>query len=314
MDEMDKKNKDKIMISLSVKKKLNEDEYVIDNEYRLETPKFFRKKIEEKITEEEKRLSSLQSEIENLNKEIERKKEELSKLEENIIEEANEKAAKIIDEAEKVAFNKVKSSLEEKNLNIKEGEKEKERIIEEAKREANRIIQEAMAEAERIKKEAYEKGFDKGVEDGFNAGKNEIVLLSNRLKEITSYIVNKRNEIVNKSEREVVELALEVVRKVLKEIRENEKDIVVRQIKYVLSKLSGSTKFIVRVNPADIDIVSRHKEEFIKMIEQGSDVKIFEDHFVEQGGVIVETDTTTIDAQITSQLLEIEEKIKTLLP
>lgn len=306
--------KEKI-INLSVKKKLRNEEYDFDDEpLTLETPKFFRKKIEEKISEEEKRLAELQKEIQKLTEEIERKKEELSKLEENIIEEANEKASKIIEEAEKVAFNKVKSSLEEKNLNLKEAERERERIINEGRKEAERIIQEAYAEAEKIKKEAYQKGFEQGLEDGFKQGKKEIQILADRLKEMTSYIANRRTEIINKSEREVVELALEVVRKILKEIRENERDVVIRQIRYVLSKLSGATRFIIRVNPADFEIVSHHKEEFFKMIEEGGDIKIFEDPFVEQGGCIVETDTTTIDAQITSQLMEIEEKLKTLLP
>ncbi|MEN2997867.1 MAG: flagellar assembly protein FliH [Brevinematia bacterium] len=307
--------KDKALLNLSVKKKLREPDYVLDDEtLKLETPKFFRKKIEEKITEEEKRLKELEKEIERLEEEIERKNEELAKLEENILERANEKASKIIEDAEKVAFNKVKSSLEEKNINIREAEKERERIIEEAKKEAERIIQEARRQAEDIKKEAYENGFSQGIEDGFNQGKQEVVILSTRLREITSYIANKRMEIINKSEREVVELALEVVRKVLKEIRENERDLVIRQIKYVLSKLAGSTKFIIRINPADFNVVSQHKEEFFKIVEEGSDIKIIEDPFVEQGGCTVEVDTTTVDAQITSQLIEIEEKIKSLLP
>ena len=307
--------KEKEIINLSVKKKLKEDDYLLDEkEFKIEVPKFFRKKIEEKISEEEKKLLELQKEIENISKEIEKRKEELAKLEENILEEANEKAAKIIEEAEKVAFNKIKSSMEEKNINLREAEKEKEKIIEEGKKEAERIINEAKVEAEKIKKEAYEKGYQQGLEEGFNNGKQEINLLANRLKEITSYIANKRMEIINKSEREVVELALEIVKKIIKEIKENERDIVIRQIKYTLSKLAGKTRFIVRVNPSDIDVVSKHKETFFNLVEEGSDIKIIEDPFVEQGGCIVETDTTTIDAQITSQLIEIEEKLKTLLP
>lgn len=308
-------DKDRSILNLSVKKKLEGGEYVLgDDTFKLDTPRFFRKKIEEKISEEEKRLNQLEEEIKRLEEEIEKRKEELSKLEENILEEANEKAAKIIEDAEKVAFNKVKSSLEEKALNLKEAQREGEKIIEEAKKEAEKIIQDARVEAERIKKEAYERGFSQGVEDGFNQGKREIQILVDRLKEMTGYISNKRMEIINKSEREVVELALEVVRKILKEIRENERDVVIRQIRYVLSKLAGSTKFIIRVNPTDFDIVVNHKDEFIKMVEEGGDIKIFEDPFVEQGGCVVETDTTTIDAQITSQLMEIEEKLKTLLP
>lgn len=309
------KEKEKLYLNLSVKRKLKEDDYTLgEDAFRLETPKFFRKKIEEKITEEEKRLKELEKEIDRLNEEINKKKEELIKLEEKILEEANEKAHKIIEDAEKVAFNKVKSSLEEKKLNLKEAEKEREKILDEARKEAERIIKEAYAESERIKKEAYDRGFSQGLEDGFNSGKQEISILASRLREMTSYIANKRMEIINKSEREVVELALEIVRKVLKEIRENERDVVIRQIRYALSKLTGSTRFIIRVNPADLEVASQHKEEFFKMVEEGGDIKVLEDPFVEKGGCVIETDTTTIDAQITSQLREIEEKIKTLLP
>jgi len=303
-------------ITIAAKKIVNPDDYEVDekSKFRLEPPKFFKKKLEIKIMEEEQKIKSLEEEIERLNQEIDKKQEELSKMQEKFTEEANEKASTIVEEAEKVAFNKIRSYIEEKNRIIEETNKERENILSEAKKDAQEIISKAKVEAEEIKKKAHEEGFKIGIEDGFKEGKREIELLTSRIQEITSYIVNKRNEIIQKSEREVVELALEVIKKILKEITQNERDIVIRQIKYALSKLAGETKFIIKVNPADLEITASHKEEFIKLIEKNGDVKIFEDSFVEPGGCIVETDTTTIDLKIFSQLQEIEEKIKSMLP
>jgi flagellar assembly protein FliH len=307
---------EKNFVTIAAKKIVTEEEYEVDekSKFRLEPPKFLKKKLEMKIMEEEQKLKALEDEINRLNEEISKKQEELSKLQEKFLEEANEKASEIIEEAEKVAFNKIKSYIEEKNRIIEETNKEKENILAEARKEAQKIISETRAEAEEIKKKAYDEGYKKGLEDGFREGKKEIEVLATRLHEITSYIVKKREEIIQKSEREVVELALEIVKKILKEITEKEREIVIRQIKYALSKLAGETKFIIRVNPRDLEITASHKEEFIKILEKNGEIKIFEDPFVEPGGCIVETDTTTIDLKIFSQLQEIEEKIKSMLP
>ncbi len=307
---------EKNFITIAAKKVVTNEEYEIDDKskFRLEPPKFLKKKLEIKIMEEEQKLKALEEEIERLNEEISKKQEELSKLQEKFLEDANEKASEIIEEAEKVAFNKIKSYIEEKNRIIEETNKEKENILAEARKEAQEIISEAKAEAEEIKKKAYNEGYKLGLEDGFKEGKKELEVLATRLHEITSYIVRKREEIIQKSEREVVELALEIVKKILKEITENEKEIVLRQIKYALSKLAGETKFIIRVNPRDLEITTSHKEEFINLLEKNGDIKIFEDPFVEPGGCVIETDTTTIDLKIFSQLQEIEEKIKSMLP
>ncbi len=301
---------------LPTKAYIKKEEYFFDEDspLKLQSPKFFRKRIEEKISEQEKRLQELSNELKSIEEKIESKKKELEELEDKIVEKAQERAEEIINEAEEVAFKKIKSSLEEKDRNLEEAEQERQKIIQKGKEEAERIIQEAIKEGDKIKKEAYEKGFSQGIEDGFRKGQDEIRLLVNRLHDIVSYIVNRRTEIIEKSEREVVEMALEITKKVLKEITENQKEIVVNQIKYGLSKLIGSTTVIIKVNPRDFEIATQHKEEFIRLLESNPNLKIFEDPLVNIGGCIIETDTTSLDLEVMSQFEEIQSKIRSMLP
>ena len=50
------------------------------------------------------------------------------------------------------------------------------------------------------------------------------------------------------------------------------------------------------------------------MVEGVKSIKILEDSTVDKGGCIIETDFGSIDARISSQLHEIEEKILELMP
>lgn len=296
-------------------KVLKSGQYIIANEkFSIQPPRFFKLQFQEKISEEEKKIKELEAQIKKLEEEIEKKKRELEEIEEKMLEEAREKADRIIEEAERGAFSRVQRSLQEKSQILKEAEEEKNRIINEAKVEAQKIIEEARKEAEKIKEEARERGFQIGRDEGFNIGRMEVEKLIERLRTIASYIVEKRDEIINKSEQQIIELILMLVKKIVKYLSENEERVVIENIKSALNKIKGKTTIIIRVNPDDLDIATKYKEEFLKLLEEGSSIKIFEDVFVDKGGVIIETDMGIIDARISRQLEELEEKIKSIVP
>jgi flagellar assembly protein FliH len=70
----------------------------------------------------------------------------------------------------------------------------------------------------------------------------------------------------------------------------------------------------IRVNFADLDLTTAHKDELIKMMESLRKVNIYEDSRVDRGGCIIETDVGAIDARISTQLKEIEEAIRNAEP
>ena len=91
------------------------------------------------------------------------------------------------------------------------------------------------------------------------------------------------------------------------------KNVVINNVIHSLKKLSSRKSIAIRVNLADLDLTTQYKEKFIKIAETDN-IKILEDTTVDKGGCIIETDFGTLDARISSQLHEIEEKVQEMVP
>ncbi len=70
----------------------------------------------------------------------------------------------------------------------------------------------------------------------------------------------------------------------------------------------------IKVNLADLEITTEHTQDFLRMVENVKSITVLEDSSVDKGGCIIETDFGQIDARISSQLKEIEEKILDIVP
>jgi flagellar assembly protein FliH len=109
-------------------------------------------------------------------------------------------------------------------------------------------------------------------------------------------------------------LILSMVKKVVKKLTQEEENVVINNTKDALSIIRGAMKVFIHVNPDDYDYTVKHKDELIKMIEGMPEVKFFEDPSVDKGGVFIETDVGDLDAKISTQLDEIEDKIRFYMP
>ena len=188
------------------------------------------------------------------------------------------------------------------------------RILEQARTEAEQLVADARKQVESIEEEARKKGEDAGREEGFQEGKKEAERLVERLHIIIDKAIEKREEMISEAETQMIDLVLLISRKVIKVISENQKNVVVNNIVQALRKLKSRGDVAVRVNLADLDLATDHTRDFMKMVENVKSVTILEDTSVDPGGCIIETDFGQIDARITSQLKEIEEKIMELVP
>ncbi len=81
-----------------------------------------------------------------------------------------------------------------------------------------------------------------------------------------------------------------------------------------LKKVRTRGEVTLRVNLEDVKLTSEHTSEFIKHVEKVQGITVMEDSSVEKGGCIVETDFGAIDARISSQLTELENKIIEVSP
>lgn len=170
------------------------------------------------------------------------------------------------------------------------------------------------SEVDEIRRNAEKEGFDKGREEGYESGKKEVERLIQQLHNMLDKIIEKRNEIIDETETQLINLVLMITKKVIKVISENQKNVVINNVIQALRKLKSRGEVLIRVNLSDVELTSEHVKDFMRMVENVRSVTVVEDSTVDKGGCIIESDFGEIDARISSQLSEIEEKILELVP
>ncbi len=251
---------------------------------------------------------------EDLRKEAEAFRQGLEIEKQHLLEEANAEAEKIVKNAKDAAFEEVKRQTDEASVLKADAQKQAEEIIAKAKADAAKIIQDAHSEEQKIKISAKEDGFKQGHDEGYSAGESEIGRLVDRLRKMIEAVMLRREEILKETEQQIIDLVILMTRKVVKIISETQKTTIMSNILAALKKVKTRGTVALHVNLEDLRLATANVDEFIKRVENIQGITVVEDSTVEKGGCIVETDFGAIDARISSQLNELEDKIMEISP
>lgn len=251
---------------------------------------------------------------EDLRKEAEAFKSQWESEKQKMLASAQASADDIVKKAEDAAFAEVKRQTDAAAVIKSDAETEASNIVARAKAEAAQIIADAEAERDRLKNEAETSGFDKGHQEGYEKGQAEVERLIDRMHRILEAVMQRREEILADTESQIVELVILMARKVIKILSENQKNVVMANTLAALKKVKTRGEVTLRVNLEDVKLTSSHAQEFIEHVENIKGITVLEDSSVERGGCIVETDFGAIDARISSQLQELENKILEISP
>ena len=282
----------------------------------IEPPNLEIEEQEEVITQNDDSPTAppVSEDLERLQRKTEEFKKSWEKEKNRMIEQAKKEAEQIIKDAEDVAFEEVKRKNNQSKKIKQEAEEEAERILSEAKEKASETEESVNTRVSNIEKDANEKGHREGHEEGFEIGKQEAERLVDRLHIVLTKAIDKRNEIIENSETQLINLVLLIAKKVIKVISENQKNVVINNVIQALRKLKSRGNVVIRVNLSDLELTTEHTKDFLSMVENVKSISILEDSSVDKGGCIIETDFGQIDARISSQINEIEEKILELIP
>lgn len=250
----------------------------------------------------------------DLRREAEEYKKQFEIEKQGMLDEAQRKADEIVKKAEDAAFAEVKRQTDQAQVIKTQAETEVSKIKAEAQAEAERIIAEAQAERDKIINESKKQGYDTGYEAGYQDGQKEADRLVERMHSILDNVMKRREEILSETEYQIVELVVLMARKVVKIISENQKTVIMNNVLQALKKVKGRGDVTIRVNLADAKLTTEHIQDFIDRVEAVKGITVVEDTTVEKGGCIVETDFGAIDARISSQLTELEQKIMEISP
>ncbi|MBP3416629.1 MAG: flagellar assembly protein FliH [Spirochaetaceae bacterium] len=284
----------------------------IDEKVMFKLPHSFEPEVEEVPEIEEPVYEGPTAE--DLRREAEEFKVQWEAEKQQMLAQAQASADEIVSRAEKSAFEEVKRQSDQAQVIKTTAEQDAAEVIRKAQETAAGIISDAEAQRQKIQDDAYKAGFDEGREKGYSEGNMEAQRLIDRLHVILDRIMDKRQEILEGTEQQIVELVLLMTRKVVKIISENQRNVVMSNVLQALRKVRGRGDVTVRVNLADVKLTTEHTKEFMAAVENIQNITIAEDSSIDRGGCIVETDFGAVDARISSQLAELEQKILEISP
>ena len=233
---------------------------------------------------------------------------------EQMLAQAQSTADDIVKKAEDASFAEVKRQSDQAAVIKADAQRAADEVLATAQENAEKILASARAEETRIKEAARTEGYNEGHEEGYRIGNAEAERLVERLHKMLEAVMDRREEILRETETQIVQLIILMTRKVVKIISENQKSVIMSNVLAALKKVKGRGNVLLRVNLEDVKLTTEHIDEFIKRVESVQSITVAKDSSVERGGCIVETDFGAIDARISSQLNELEQKILEVSP
>lgn len=186
---------------------------------------------------------------------------------------------------------------------IDDAQMQAEVLIQEGEQRAIELISEAAANAQTIEDEARERGHTQGHTDGQTAASAELDDMLATMRGLVDVARAERHKIIEGAEPEIIKLAMLVAEKVVHQQISLDKNVVISMARAAIARLVNRETVTVRVNPADIETIREQKEKMLA----NSDIehlRVVEDNRVDRGGVVMETESGTIDAKIKTQIKE----------
>lgn len=167
------------------------------------------------------------------------------------------------------------------------------------------LISRAREEADAIRENA--------AKDGYQAGLDMAKADLEVLKDGIEVFYSAKQEIFDAIAPHILEISLEVAKKIIKKEVTETPEIVLGNVKEMLSGLSkDETKLILKVNPAQASMLKQQVPEIVSNVGLDAKVVIIPDENIMEGGCILTTTNGVIDASIETQTDIISEALKEL--
>lgn len=164
-------------------------------------------------------------------------------------------------------------------------------LIEEAETDARELLEETEREVADMVAQAAADGEREGAEQAAHMREEIAGLEARMLKEV---------------EGEVVKAALRVARDLMATELQSREDAIVDVAAAALVAAKTARDINLRTSPRDAPILRQHKQRLVAVLTRAKDLEIREDKRVKPGGVLIETEAGVVDAQLETQLEELE--------
>ncbi len=174
--------------------------------------------------------------------------------------------------------------------------------VEHAREEAERILAEATRQAESISEEAYRLGFEQGQQEGKELGKQTLEPMVKNLDTIAQSLLTAHEDLITKMEGDLIQVAFVIASHLLRKELELHPETVVNVAREALKRTVTGGKILIRAHPMDIEYLQQSGSVLPEFASHSKDLTLQADYDVLRGGVLVETESGTIDASLPTQL------------
>lgn len=165
------------------------------------------------------------------------------------------------------------------------------------------LISRAKEEANSIREAAAKEGYQDGLKDA----KVDI----ERIRDSIDVFFNAKQEVYESIAPDVLEISLDIAKKIIKKEMHENPEILLENIKDILSGLSKEeTKIMLKVNPTQVAMLKQEVPEAVSAAGLEAKVIIIPDENIMEGGCMMTTTNGVTDATIESQLAIISEVLK----
>lgn len=165
-----------------------------------------------------------------------------------------------------------------------------EAVLDEAERFKQSLIEEARQAVTEMCRESAAAGQQEGFSEAEHLRQQIAAMEQRMLKEV---------------EGEVVRASLRIASELLEAELGAREDAIVDIVCTALATARDARDVFLRVNPMDAETLRTHKQRLIDALGRARDVDVREDRNVKPGGVLIQTESGVIDAQLGTQLEEI---------
>lgn len=158
------------------------------------------------------------------------------------------------------------------------------------------------SEAARESEESFEKGRQKGLDEGHASVQSAL----ESLEKVGQSLITSEKEFLLNAERHVVTLALAVAKWIIGREVKSDRKMVLYTVRESLKQVTDKAAIMIRVNPEELDNIMSHRQELQAMDRNFPELEFEADEKISLGACVVETRTGSIDGRFESQLEEVE--------
>ncbi|MCJ7839639.1 flagellar assembly protein FliH [Lederbergia sp. NSJ-179] len=192
---------------------------------------------------------------------------------------------------------------------LNEAKQQAEGLIADIKKQQNQWEQEKKA----LTQEAYEEGLQIGLNEGRQQGYNEYKRELEQAKQIVDQSKIAYEEYIHRSEQDILELAIASAERIIRYSLEEDHDKFIPLVKAALKEVRNCKEIQIYVHPSQYELLLSEKQEIEAVFPKNVECFIYPDTDLEEFACQIESETGRVDANITSQLHELKEKLLEIL-